>query len=1202
MRFDDFLTCFRGALVAGVQEYAVTIIGFDGKRFTWEHLSNSIVEITDDQKERIEAILLEGAPCEPSGAGETGDEEFLRDAGDGGVGINPEEAFEEELEEAIEGQNESGDFQQYYEECIGNISREIPLHLTHNAHLKTTRSEEDSDYLSIQEQTRPPRRRRTNISETSLLHDKAIQAEHNTPSSSLRDLGMYGLVIHMDLKILICTRCQTALPLSYMLGHIQTGQILGKTFHHGYAQEIAKTGPNRIPQFKEKLDRALKALNLPIRVDDIIDVDGVDPESVARWRTATGTKFIEGVRTISQCYWCKGCGVLSKSKSVRGKQCHNSKEHMKTQWVTVKGQSACETHTAFVRWFPIQDTDQTTPLQPAERSDVQDVFEAMGAEAETLVTNRPNAPHHPFFHEFGIDKFLANFRGEDIAGLFRIDSETQEKTTFRHLIGLFEATFEKDCSLIKEKHPSIRMKLVENVGAAIRRRAPLFTPSPNRTTRRRYYLVQVKLIYGLICHRKEPIISPHTKSTLFHISKALDEALKELEYILSQEELVLDNAQKALYKVLGRLFFPRGDRYEDEVSSNPFMCPVTVFLAALWVNSNGERSSLWSVSPEIAKLQFCIRLAAFHIAVEGLNNKGHTTGNESSTDPAMWIDELTGFTSRYLSEDGVYPFSMVRHHMHQVTKIVKNTSRPALIKDLGNEKILILDHEMSFPQLADSAKVALRDAEAYILQYVLFAKQSTLSTFINDMPFLQGPFGKLLSSVAPFPKSEDESKALLQHLLHHGDLGESGQIDESKCLKWLSSISTAWTMVIPLLHIYQGPPGRGTEEVEYTYSVDQSDGQQNLQREVFQGNHVLVIRADRGKMVPRSGVLQRIVRILPYQLSVVLYILLGVVRPLEWRFATQSWFPVDPEKRSQAISCLQTRIIASFGISWSSDKLSACLAAWFQKYIGTSIGLRIYRHIILFFIRILIKVPETEREDLLDLAEEVSGHTPATGNLNYGITRTGQGEKFFTKYVQLGEAYHTMFGIQTFAPRSSDRRESSSEMENSSEMESHGEPEVMGDDTDSERNSEDDSVFTDHSPRRSGRLLQTRSSTPKSSSSVLRAGRGRPRSRDERENEMENSGEMESHGEPEVMGDDTDSERNSEDDSIFTDHSPRRSGRLLQTRSSTPESSSSIPLGIAVLPGHLIQEPDFVLPLPSQSGISVVLPRLATILRNDNTL
>ena len=76
---------------------------------------------------------------------------------------------------------------------------------------------------------------------------------------------------------------------------------------------------------------------------------------------------------------------------------------------------------------------------------------------------------------------------------------------------------------------------------------------------------------------------------------------------------------------------------------------------------------------------------------------------------------------------------------------------------------------------------------------------------------------------------------------------------------------------------------------------------------------------------------KNIVRLLPYHLARILYILLRVVRPVEPMPTLKFCVPVGPENARAAVKLYRTWVFVSWGKAWTSALLSTILKAWFKK-------------------------------------------------------------------------------------------------------------------------------------------------------------------------------------------------------------------------------------------------------------------------------
>lgn len=101
--------------------------------------------------------------------------------------------------------------------------------------------------------------------------------------------------------------------------------------------------------------------------------------------------------------------------------------------------------------------------------------------------------------------------------------------------------------------------------------------------------------------------------------------------------------------------------------------------------------------------------------------------------------------------------------------------------------------------------------------------------------------------------------------------------DKSKSTAWLLCINIAWKLTYCLMHSLGGLAGRAAEEVLYVWTTEEFGSPSNI--------HICVptiaLNTTYHKGALLTGMHKYVVRLLPYRLSSIIYILIHIVRPAE---------------------------------------------------------------------------------------------------------------------------------------------------------------------------------------------------------------------------------------------------------------------------------------------------------------------------------
>ena len=232
-------------------------------------------------------------------------------------------------------------------------------------------------------------------------------------------------------------------------------------------------------------------------------------------------------------------------------------------------------------------------------------------------------------------------------------------------------------------------------------------------------------------------------------------------------------------------------------------------------------------------------------------------------------------------------------------------------------------------------------------------------------------------------------------------------MDRAKAIQWNSNIYKAWSLFYPAVHVGALLPGRSTEESLYQYTNSGTS-----RRHLYYKDGTIGFASNYHKGHLNTGIYKYVLRLLPHNLAVVLYILLRVVRPIE--FMTLTEYCLKPEKIDTALNVYQTYVFASWGEVWTGESMSAALMAFFREGFNCNIGVRIYRH---FAIALGQKYLTYDKEsNSMEQARALAaGHAETMEQTNYAGIKGATGnlttdEHYFTR---ISRDWHKLFGLRT---------------------------------------------------------------------------------------------------------------------------------------------------------------------------------------------
>lgn len=122
-----------------------------------------------------------------------------------------------------------------------------------------------------------------------------------------------------------------------------------------------------------------------------------------------------------------------------------------------------------------------------------------------------------------------------------------------------------------------------------------------------YFLNEMQLLCRLIAHSSNPTYRKDKSHTLFRLNPSQASSLCALIDSIRQEKV--DDIVQKLVMTLDRLYFPADT---SRAAFDSFTSPIAVYAALKSVGPSGAYRQIWEIPPEVAAMQFSIRLHAFH--------------------------------------------------------------------------------------------------------------------------------------------------------------------------------------------------------------------------------------------------------------------------------------------------------------------------------------------------------------------------------------------------------------------------------------------------------------------------------------------------------------------------------------------------------------------------------------------------------------
>ncbi|KJA14729.1 hypothetical protein HYPSUDRAFT_59206 [Hypholoma sublateritium FD-334 SS-4] len=365
---------------------------------------------------------------------------------------------------------------------------------------------------------------------------------------------------------------------------------------------------------------------------------------------------------------------------------------------------------------------------------------------------------------------------------------------------------------------------------------------------------------------------------------------------------------------------------------------------------------------------------------------------------------------KHLQDHNMSPFAALRDLLHRTSVVSKSTPRPDMIWWRG-DTVTVGKISVDTLKYKEFLQTKLQETEKFVKQNILLglftlqeldkccnlSELKDLSSRDNEEDV---PGNGILLDIRDGNFDNEDSDQFFHKLLQHRKLDikqdASGNLvfGRTTGMNWISDIDKALGDVQFLCHATQGP---GVDQ-------ERTGGFRT-------GYH-------KGAFI--TGQHKEILRLLPYRVYRLLWILVRVIRPIE--LVVLFDLLIKHENRQAVILAYRQRIWVSYGRAWSPAQLSDNLKFCMERGMGAKMGARIYRH---FSIAIQQHYPETNYGRFETTAAEqarfhsavvdlMAGHIPDVADMNYArvqdiLTKPGLKAAF----VRVLKDWHKFLGFST---------------------------------------------------------------------------------------------------------------------------------------------------------------------------------------------
>ncbi|KAJ3502694.1 hypothetical protein NLJ89_g8769 [Agrocybe chaxingu] len=848
-------------------------------------------------------------------------------------------------------------------------------------------------------------------------------------------LAKFGILYNKKYRILICDACREGHGLGGISRHLRCQWGTRSVFKDGkwtlFKVDFRHPGEARIPKTAAFMDLIADSL---LAAGHISDKKDIRNEKLAQdWYQASGIlpdspdhrPPAMGLRIFEDCFGCAEADCSAVYRTFNSIQTHVSKKHAAT-FKTRTGVSAqtVSEQNGRVRLFEVFPTPEDQPMEmddehdvaPADTESLQfhrwiaDMVEGHKIDVMGDLDTTPKGDKKtilPYLLQSRIHDFVQDHRSTRT----NLDPPKGNRDgPYKTLRKFVTKSFEEELSLLTQKDPIHAELLLRMTNAGRMVAHTTVKPFKELTEAKSitsYTLMETKLVWALLRARG-------MEESPFVFTQGQDEGLCKLDGLLKTSPSSME-ARTALEDVLKSVYFPDHTSTHGE---NKFYSPVVAFAALqVWDPKEGGYISTFLIPPILAKLQYCMRLRSIR--------KLHDMRLNCSAEE--YLNKASAFCQTYLGEMNFNPFATIRSWLHHFSVAAKNMPRPQTAEWKGDDTIVINSKEVYLPTWMAYVRSQLEDANRFVernLLMGLIGLDEIEERF--KVSALEGTkaMGEGLLFDSRHPTFDNEQSTFLMGRLYTGKHlgvtvekkiggGKKFAFQKEAGLRWVMDAHRAWRKVHPLGFILQGLGGRMTEECAYS-PVNNEAGDANVVVKPLLETGGFNARYN--KCLATTGQFKHIIRLLPYGVFRLLYVLVRMVRPIELAILYEHVIPAH--RQQAAADAYSGSIFASMGVAWTPEFASTNLFEFVEgANFGFGMRVREYRHFGIALQR--RKLPyyqstDSDQKRLAAAADAMSAHTTAVSDMHYAVLEQTPGSKSQEElFLTVSQDWHKLYEVPT---------------------------------------------------------------------------------------------------------------------------------------------------------------------------------------------
>jgi len=394
-----------------------------------------------------------------------------------------------------------------------------------------------------------------------------------------------------------------------------------------------------------------------------------------------------------------------------------------------------------------------------------------------------------------------------------------------------------------------------------------------------------------------------------------------------------------------------------------------------------------------------------------------------------YSQEAIPWCNKYLTEGEPTPYAHIRNAMRVVSSAVRNGRKTAQIRWLSdtslwlNGKVIDLDVYSSF------VRFQLDYLETFIRDKILFGE--TLEKLGIDIDFTKlndngdvetMGYGPILSTAELSLKSNGDAQKLFDKLEECGMIKRSDdgvKWDLLEAELWIANIHKAVSFLQILVHISQGSAGRCTEETKMQ-CTNSSVGRRHLF--VTPGLNTLCIWSNYWKGTTKAGTIKEVLRVLPYQVSRLVFVMVRLVRPVSLFYIARH--TVLASARPALLSTYSTMLWATLASSLNATQIyDNCVSFFASPYrdrpspFEFELGTRMHRQFVVAVQRKTIPKSPLYSPTMsgVSIGDLQAGRSAQTLQQNYAVEQCtiSREKEFIEHYIFYSQLWHKFLGIPT---------------------------------------------------------------------------------------------------------------------------------------------------------------------------------------------